>query len=260
MRKKAIIFAPHQDDEILSCAGTIDLLKQSNIEIYIVFATNGDFYGKQSASIRLQESIAALKELQIKKENIIILGFADTGMGYCESFLWRIYHSSENNIIKSTVSDITYHPLDGLEYSMERLGVHLPYTKTAFSMILEQLIQEIAPNIIFTSSCLDAHGDHAGLCMFVKQTINKLKWEIPIYQYIIHSGDDKKWPDRESMYFSRPGNVSEELWKKRIVVPVEDSLKKQHLIQLFASQISPSGYLLSFAKNEEIFFDTKEVI
>ena len=56
---KVLIFAPHQDDEILSCAGLINSLIKSNAEISIVFATNGDFYGKESASIRLLESISA---------------------------------------------------------------------------------------------------------------------------------------------------------------------------------------------------------
>lgn len=259
MRKKVIIFAPHQDDEILSCAGTINSLKKSNAEVYIVFATNGDFCGRQSAAIRLKESMTVLEELQIKKENIITLGFADTGMDYNNSFLWRLYHSPENDILPSPISDMTYHPLGSSEYSMEQFGRHMPYTKNAFSKTVEHLIRSIRPNIIFVSSRLDAHGDHAGLCMFVEDAVNSLKSEISVYQYIIHSGDDKRWPKRENMHFSRPGNISEELWEKRLIVPVEDPLKKRHLIQMFASQISPSGYLLSFAKKEEIFFNSKEV-
>lgn len=259
MRKKVLIFAPHQDDEILSCAGLIHSLIKSNADLYIVFATNGDFYGRESASIRLLESISALKELKISNDNIIVLGFADTGMEYNSSFLWRLYHLPENVILKSFVSDATYHPLGNLEYSMKKFGIHFPYTKNAFSTIIECLIQDITPNFIFTSSRLDAHGDHAALCMFVEEAINKLKVNLPIYQYIIHSGDDKKWPDRKSINFTKPGNVTEELWKKRIRLSINNSVKKKQLIQLFTSQLSPSGYLLSFAKDEEIFFKAEEV-
>ncbi len=254
MGKKVIVFAPHQDDEILSSSGTIDALKKYGAEIYIVFATNGDFWGRKSAAIRLKESLSALEQLQIKKENIIVLGFADTGMDFHNSFLWRLYNSMDGKIIESPVSNVTYHPLNEFEYSMKRWHIHLPYTKDAFLKVLKDIIIRIDPDVVIASSRFDMHGDHAGLCMLVEQSINELKREIPIFEYIIHSGNDKTWPERETQTFNKPLNISEELWRRRIIVPVENPLRKKRLIQLFASQISSSGYLLSFAKKEEIFF------
>lgn len=259
MHKKVIVFAPHQDDEILACSGTIQLLKKSGADIYIVFTTNGDFYGKESAVMRLKESMAAAKTLQIDEENIIILGFADTGMDYKDSFLWNLYHALPNEVVSSPVSDTTYHPQNLEEYSMQKLGIHLPYTKNAFIQIVDYLINDIRPDIIFVSSILDAHGDHAALCKFVTDAVYKSGKDILIYQYIIHSGDDKNWPQRGTLYYSKPQNVTEELWQKRITITIGCPFEKQKLIQLFESQLSPSGYLLSFAKQEEIFFDTKEV-
>ena len=259
MKKRVIIFAPHQDDEILGCAGTIDLLNKSNIEIFIVFATNGDFYGKASAEIRLQESTTALNALGIQEDHIIVLGFADTGMAYKESFLWKMYHSHAEETINSPVSDSTYHPFDCEEYSKGKYGMHLPYTKKAFSYVLKSLIEDIKPDIIITSSSLDMHGDHSALCRFIENTIDEMNINIRIYQYIIHSGNDKEWPCRNSMYYTRPENVSEDLWQRRITVELDKSFDKKSLIELFQSQLSPSGYLLSFAKREEFFLDTKEV-
>lgn len=255
MSKRVIIFAPHQDDEILGCAGTINLLKKLGTDVVIVFATNGDFYGKENAAIRLRESIMALKNLNISEEKIIVLGFADTGMAYDESFLWKLYHSYE--IIKSPVSSVTYHPFGLEEYSLKKFGIHLPYCKDAFSQTIEYLINDMRPDAIFTSSSLDAHGDHAALCWFVEDAVNKTDINIPIYQYIIHSGNDKEWPQRQTMYYSKPQNITDKLWEKRIIVPVDLTLNKKKLIQIFCSQLSPSGYLLSFAKNEEIFFELK---
>lgn len=259
MIKKIIIFAPHQDDEILACAGTISLYKKMGTEIFIVFATNGDFYGRSSAVKRLNESITALKRLDIDERNIIVLGFADTGMDFEHSFLWRLYHLSAKEILKSNVSDRTYHPFGDLEYPMQKFGDHYLYTHSAFAHIIEYLIQDINPDVIFTSSRLDAHGDHSALCMFIEDALKNMQKAIPVFQYIIHSGNDKMWPQRDSLFYNRPENISKELWKRRIIIPVNDDLKKRALIQLFESQISPSGYLLSFAKREEIFFDTKEV-
>lgn len=259
MDKRVIIFAPHQDDEILGCAGTIDLLMKSNIEIFVVFATNGDFCGKESSKTRLQESIAALNVLGIQKDHIIVLGFADTGMAYKDSFLWKMYHSHGEETISSPISSNTYHPFDCEEYSKKKYGRHLPYTKNAFLHILKCLIEDINPDIIITSSSLDMHGDHAALCRFIENAIEEMEINIRIYQYIIHSGNDKEWPHRNSMYYTRPQNVTENLWKKRITVELDKSFDKKKLIELFQSQLSPSGYLLSFAKREEFFLDTNEV-
>lgn len=259
MKKRAIIFAPHQDDEILACAGTIDQLNKSGMDVFVVFATNGDFCGTESAAIRLLESKTALNALKISREKIIVLGFADTGMAYEDSFLWNLYHSQPDKVVKSKVSDHTYHPWGEKEYSMQKFGVHSPYTRNAFFQLLRHLIADIKPDMIFSSSRLDAHGDHAALCMFIEEVILTTGIDIPVYQYIIHSGNDKKWPPRETEYFDRPENISEQWWNERIRITVDKKLNKRMLIQLFKSQLSPSGYLLSFAKNEEFFLTSKRL-
>lgn len=259
MKKKAIIFAPHQDDEILACAGTIDRLNKSGVDIFVVFATNGDFCGKESAAIRLQESITALNALKINPKNIIVLGFADTGMAFEDSFLWNLYHSQPNKVIKSKVADHTYHPWREKEYSMQKFGFHAPYTRKAFLYLLRDLIEDIKPDMIFSSSRLDAHGDHAALYMFIEEVILTIGISVPVYQYIIHSGDDKKWPQRDAVYFNKPDNISEQCWNERMCITVDKKLDKRTLIQLFKSQLSSSGYLLSFAKNEEFFLVSKRL-
>lgn len=259
MKKRAIIFAPHQDDEILACAGTIDQLNKSGIDVFIVFATNGDFCGKEISAIRLQESTTALNALKISSEKIIVLGFADTGMAYEDSFLWNLYHSQPDIVIKSQVADHTYHPWGEKEYSMQKFGFHAPYTRNAFIHLLRHLIEDIKPDMIVSSSLMDAHGDHAALCMFIEEVILSTGVAIPIYQYIIHSGDDKKWPVRETEFFNKPENITEQWWNERISITVDKKLNKRNLIQLFKSQLSPSGYLFSFAKNEEFFLMSKRL-
>jgi len=257
MKDKAMILAPHQDDEIIACAGTINLLKELGLEVFIVFATNGDSGGREGASIRLKESTTVLKRLGISEKNIIILGFADTGMDYDNSFLWNLYHSPESKILKSLVTDRTYHPFGENEYSVQKLGIHLPYTRAAFLQILKILFEEMEPKVVFTSSRLDMHGDHAALGLFVEEIIEKIQLDTAVYQYLIHSGNDEKWPKRRTMYFERPDSIPEELWSKRTIVPVSELINKRQLIGMFKSQMSPIGseYLLSFAKCEEIFFE-----
>ena len=57
MQQDIVIFAPHQDDEIL---GGYAVIRQQPEHIYVVFLTNGDYEGADVARTRWQESCAAL--------------------------------------------------------------------------------------------------------------------------------------------------------------------------------------------------------
>ena len=45
--KKILILSPHQDDEILSCYQVIKDAEYSNNDLFIVYVTNGDYFGEQ---------------------------------------------------------------------------------------------------------------------------------------------------------------------------------------------------------------------
>lgn len=90
-----------------------------------------------------------------------------------------------------------------------------------------------------------------------QDVLNLLSDPIPLYTYLIHSGNDSVWPDRQEVVFARPYFISKTGWEKRIVhtfSPLDAELKR-HIIHFFVSQ-SPSAfnnYLYSFAKQEEFF-------
>ena len=73
--KKAIIFAPHQDDEINIAGGILSSLLANNIEVKVVYSTNGDYCTK--ASTRISECKKALKVFGISEENIYFMGYSD---------------------------------------------------------------------------------------------------------------------------------------------------------------------------------------
>jgi len=65
---KILVIAPHADDETLGCGGTLALLKQKGCQIKVVFVTDSagaGSLGKDAATIRRRESIAALAILGI---------------------------------------------------------------------------------------------------------------------------------------------------------------------------------------------------
>lgn len=247
---RIMILAPHPDDEILSCAG---LMQQtpSGHQIWVVLATNGDYCGREAAAVRLQESQKALQQLNIKNSGIIPLGFGDTGMSEADSFLNRLYCAQPDTLYASFVSDHSYLPLNDNSSDFESM----PYTRNGFKASLRRALLRCCPDIIYTASQHDAHGDHRALFFFLQEVLSELNIRPIVRQYMIHGGDDKAWPQRDTQHFLKPPRCPIGLWERRVILPGVDAKRKRELIQIFKSQISPSGYLLSFAKEEEFFLE-----
>lgn len=79
---KCIIFAPHQDDEVLGCGGVIIQKKRQGADVKIVFMTDGNNSHKNVSNldlrdIRKQEAIKCACELGLSENDIIFLDFID---------------------------------------------------------------------------------------------------------------------------------------------------------------------------------------
>ena len=57
MQQDIVIFAPHQDDEIL---GGYAVIRQQPEHIYVVFLTNGDYEGADVARTRCRRAVQRL--------------------------------------------------------------------------------------------------------------------------------------------------------------------------------------------------------
>lgn len=66
----AMIFVPHEDDEINVAGAAICGLRQEGFRVLCVFATNGD--RSFLAETRIREAAAALGKLGVPYEDIII--------------------------------------------------------------------------------------------------------------------------------------------------------------------------------------------
>ena len=83
LRKPAILFSPHPDDETLGCGGTIIRKRNAVAKLKIVFMTDGSSSHRRFISepelkaIRTQEALSACGVLGVKKEDVIFLDFKD---------------------------------------------------------------------------------------------------------------------------------------------------------------------------------------
>lgn len=87
LRRTAVVFAPHQDDETLGCGGTIIKKRRGGADVKMVFLTDGS--GSHShiipagelKEIRAREAAAASQRLGVATENVFLLGFKDGELG-----------------------------------------------------------------------------------------------------------------------------------------------------------------------------------
>ncbi len=85
--KKAIVFAPHQDDEVLGCGGTIIKKVAQGAEVNIVFMTNGrrSHAGRMDVSdliaLREQEALSAAKIMGVPEDRVTIFDLPDGKLG-----------------------------------------------------------------------------------------------------------------------------------------------------------------------------------
>jgi len=70
--KKVLVIAPHLDDEVLGCGGTMAKLEESGNEVNVVIITNGfvgapHLYDKESLKKTRNEAVNAHKRLKVNK-------------------------------------------------------------------------------------------------------------------------------------------------------------------------------------------------
>jgi len=132
--KKALVLAPHPDDEVFGCGGLLMLLKEQGAELTVIIATNGAAGGDVTNSSltvsRIEESCAAASLMGLGEP--LFWGLPDRGLVYGETLIERISkavleHDSELVILPSPTE---LHPdhqalsLAGAE-AIRRQGRHL---------------------------------------------------------------------------------------------------------------------------------------
>lgn len=263
-KDKILILAPHCDDELLSCGGIIQEALSKDIDVKVVFLTNGDGYRwgairnflrpfvsakryVQFGELRQQEAIESLKTLGLPQKDIYFLGYPDRGL----QFLWGDYWHDEN-IYLSQYTGVLKNPYS-LSYKPNR-----PYTGKNLVEDLTEIILKHKPTKVFVSSPFDEHADHWVTYNFLHYTLakikldNKLQYSPNIYQYLTHRG---KWPAANGKSIFPPDALNNDIeeWIDFQLNKEQIEIKEKALKE-YKSQVKVTKkYLFSFIKNNEIF-------
>jgi LmbE family N-acetylglucosaminyl deacetylase len=83
LRRSAVVFSPHFDDETLGCGGTVIQKRRAGADVSIVFMTDGStsHQAQMPATdlrrLRAAEGLAAGRALGLRSEDILLLGFQE---------------------------------------------------------------------------------------------------------------------------------------------------------------------------------------
>lgn len=144
MSKRIVVFAPHPDDEILACGGTIAKMLNEGQEILLVFLTDGRNSLKdigiisnpspiELKEIRKDEAKRAARTLGIPQKNLIFLDIEDGALPKNENLAYKtiieilgdfpeivfypqekefhVDHRTTNRLIKNAIKQLNFHPV-----------------------------------------------------------------------------------------------------------------------------------------------------
>ena len=164
---RALILAPHPDDEINIAGNMILTLAAAKAEIFVAYSTNGDF--DQSAEIRAREAVNALKILGVPRERIIFLGYGDG-------------HNLSDTVTTSPAGHSETYAAEGfIDYAKKTFGRHSAYTRNNFKRDIKTLLLELRANIIFCVD-LDSHNDHKALSTAFEEVMGEILSERSDYR------------------------------------------------------------------------------
>ena len=174
----ALIFAPHQDDE-LNIAGTlIDQMISASIKITVCFLSNGDWCGEQERRLKEAKKVASI----FGYKDIIYLGYGDGG------FDKSLYFAKDDDtvIVSPANSKETYGVGDKKDFHYLKYGKHAEYTKRNVRNDIKDVIKSIQADIIF---CVDAdeHPDHKLLSEQFDNAISEVIQESNYHPIVLKS-------------------------------------------------------------------------
>lgn len=269
-----MVIVPHEDDESLGFAGSIMHMAEEGHDVILVMVTNGDFGGTSIAPDRLLESADALECLGVPRENLIIMGYPDSG-------LTKLYEAGQSDGILSFEHGAphTYaYPPNGL-YDFHTLQTGAPAALTGRN-IRDDFFNILAvhrPSEIYVTSQYDRHVDHAAVHRFVIETIRTMQATMDygplVHEGIVHGIGDYEWPER--LVYDESGELlavpftppfPEGMiplrWEDRTILHLTEEmvLRKQGAIDMYFSQLQPGtwvfDYLYAYVKTDEFYWTT----
>ncbi|MEI6913561.1 MAG: PIG-L family deacetylase [Armatimonadota bacterium] len=267
--KRLLVIAPHPDDEALACSGLIQRVKRNGGQVRVVYLTCGDGFrvamertlkeikSKPTDFIRFgefrqNETAHANSELNIKKSEVVFLGYPDRGLVPMWKTNWTTpYKSYYTKVMKCPYRDAYCYGA--------------PYTGQGLVKALSDVIGLYQPTSVLVTHPLDDHPDHYAAYAFTTAALEQRRLPHPttsqnidLQTYLVHRGgvwptpqrDAGRYPMAPPAAFSAIDGTSWEVLK----LSASEVAIKDRAINAYKSQTAIMGsFLRSFGRKNELF-------
>ncbi|MFB6214426.1 MAG: PIG-L deacetylase family protein, partial [Candidatus Bipolaricaulia bacterium] len=263
--ERVLIFAPHNDDEVLAAGGLIQRYVESDTQVKVAVITNGDgqirrppflpFFRADFVKLgykRQNETLDAMEYLGLGEDDVEFFGYPDRGLSHMWTNHWDL---NEPYYSKYTKTD--HSPYDN-SYTGEA-----PYCGSAVAKDVRRLLLEYKPDVIYLPHPNDSHPDHWATNGFVLYGLEQLKNEgyknftdVTMLSYLVHS---VRFPWPRGKYLESSLSEPEHLegldteWVE-VKLDMKERLRKFRAIGKYRTQTQlMRKYLISFARANELF-------
>lgn len=231
--KKVMLIVPHEDDDINIAGGILEQYAQYGSEVYVVFTTNGDYYGL--GPTRIAEGISACEHMGVPEDHVIFLGYGD----HVAADGLHLYNTAPGKVLTSHAG---YAQTYGTEsHPAYRSG--RAYTSDNLLNDIESVILEYRPDTILCCD-FDSHPDHRALTLSFDRAMGRILKAHPSYQPTVLKGYAyfSAWVSNWDFYtlnllstadiFASPFHQTPAVyeWENRVRLPVAENTLSRSLV------------------------------
>ncbi len=245
---RILIIAPHPEKAALACAGVIQRAKAQGLPVRVVSLTHGE-NSSWSFSVyrrppivtpravinmgiaRGEEAVASGRTLGLEPDEIIFLGYPDSGL----MELWRAYWG-KRPAYRGILSRATEPPYE----NVYRSGA--PYRGESILRDLILFLRVFQPSRVFVPHPADRDPDHQAAYLFTRIALWELEGRLSaeLWPYLIHESS---------------GARRDVTWHEMQLTPAEQR-RKRAAIEAYRTLLSQNpDFLYSFFRGRERFGD-----
>lgn len=274
--ERVVIVAPHCDDETLGAGGLLHDAVAARADVHVIMVTNGDGFRyaveaqfktlrptRQNyikfAYQRQQETLNAVHLLGLSPDRVVFLGYPDRGIAPMWSTNWAPDHPFRSRYTGLTESPYANSFTPGARYCGAQLAADLM-----------ALFERYRPTLIVFPHPNDAHPDHWAVNAFVNYVVERASergddWArtARLRLYLVHRGE---WPNPKGLNTKLALLPPKTLvntrtrWLVRSLADQTAELKRDAILAYHSQVALMRTYLLSFARQNELFGELDPVV
>lgn len=155
--RKALVLAPHPDDELNIAGQVMPRLVAAGVDCYICFSTNGD-YAAWQAPTRHAEALESARRMGIPASHVLFLGYGDVLCGP------HVYTDGGPEVVVSHSGHVRAYVPGGKPFSETICGEASLYTREAFIGDIRTVVEYLLADLVICVD-YDSHPDHKALSL-----------------------------------------------------------------------------------------------